>query len=346
MATTMTIKNDIYFVHSTFQEYSVRYVRSVTAFIRYFPRVACLTFLPVARRVFNIHKHNICIHISSLKFSHVIRRRGLRLGMDQFCQLTSLHGWNYCFRPEKPKIHTAGWILVIVTAVISAIALVVGILMEFREATVSVTLSTTTAPLDDFMFPAVTICNTLQIKKSVVSRLANELGNVTEDEIVDVASLLIQTRHGQLNADQLNIRDRIIGSQVISDIADEMVDKIYKDREVTEEEMYRKQPLTVSKYHSIFNRGKPFEKTFDNLLGLFPQFVNQLDPVDTVSGIYMATASFTEFAKGTNTDFGDTCLWMPFLGYNATMTEYDYDQLYLRSDFSTTVHFFSALISC
>ena len=241
-------------------------------------------------------------------------------GMDQFCQLTSLHGWNYCFRKEKPKTHTVGWILVIITAIISAIALVAGIILEFNAATVSVTLDTTTAPLDDFMFPAVAICNVMQIRKSVVNRLVSELGNVTDDEIVDVSSLMIQLRYGTLTNETIAIRDRIIASDVLSELLDELI-QIYSTRKVTEEEIDRMIPFDIGKWHFNFDKGQTVEKTRENFMALYPQLVTQLNPIDMVSNVWMAGATATEFSKGVNTDFGDTCLWMPFMGTEATKPE-------------------------
>ena len=40
--------------------------------------------------------------------------------LAEFCHRTSLHGWNFCLRAEKPILHTIAWLGVIVASSISA----------------------------------------------------------------------------------------------------------------------------------------------------------------------------------------------------------------------------------
>ena len=53
---------------------------------------------------------------------------------------TSLHGWNLCFRPDKPAWHTFCWILIVFLSMTCCGVIMTFNILEFIEASVSFNL--------------------------------------------------------------------------------------------------------------------------------------------------------------------------------------------------------------
>ena len=104
--------------------------------------------------------------------------------VEDFCQNTSLHGWGFCFRPGKPKFHTALWISVqVFMGSIIAVVLIQGI-KEFKSATVSYELESSSTSLESVVFPAVAICNMNFIRKSFVYSVLGEFEKVCSFKVI------------------------------------------------------------------------------------------------------------------------------------------------------------------
>ncbi len=57
--------------------------------------------------------------------------------LREFCERTSLHGFEFCLRPDRPDSHTVGWAVIIVVAVGAAAFNLTVNVREFVHATVS-----------------------------------------------------------------------------------------------------------------------------------------------------------------------------------------------------------------
>ena len=85
---------------------------------------------------------------------------------QRYCENTSLHGWQYIY-VKSSKGWRILWMGMVLSSVIIACCFVFKQTSEFTKATVVTTVDTTTAPLSDVFFPAVTICNINQVKLSL-----------------------------------------------------------------------------------------------------------------------------------------------------------------------------------
>ncbi len=106
---------------------------------------------------------------------------GGSMTLKNYCEQTSLHGWYYIIAADR-RFWKGMWFLVrdlmlllrryliqlspmqIVTASIGvALAFVYTATEEFTKATVVTTIQSTTVPLSEVFFPAVTVCNINQV---------------------------------------------------------------------------------------------------------------------------------------------------------------------------------------
>ena len=86
-----------------------------------------------------------------------------RTWFRKYCESTSLHGWQYIYHSSQ-KGWRLLWMFMVLSSVIIAFCFVFKQTSEFTKATVVTTVDTTTAPLADVYFPAVTICNINQVR--------------------------------------------------------------------------------------------------------------------------------------------------------------------------------------
>ena len=81
--------------------------------------------------------------------------------LKQYCQQTSLHGWNYIANDKKEwKIV---WGLIVLASIAMASTFIYTATEDFLNSTVVTTIQSTTVPLSEVYFPAVTVCNINQV---------------------------------------------------------------------------------------------------------------------------------------------------------------------------------------
>ena len=123
----------------------------------------------------------------------------------EFCQQTSLHGWQY-LQSEIGIVRKVLWFFLIFGHYIAAAYLIWMNYNEFNRATTITTIESTTAPLKDVRFPSVYVCNLNSVTKSFMKEInlkdkdklllmkefvtgeENDV-NLTEDEIKQVENI-------------------------------------------------------------------------------------------------------------------------------------------------------------
>ena len=86
--------------------------------------------------------------------------------LKQYCQQTSLHGWNYIANDKKEwKIV---WGLIVLASIAMASTFIYTATEDFLNSTVVTTIQSTTVPLSEVYFPAVTVCNINQVSTVMV----------------------------------------------------------------------------------------------------------------------------------------------------------------------------------
>ena len=87
--------------------------------------------------------------------------------LKQYCQQTSLHGWNYIANDKKEwKIV---WGLIVLASIAMASTFIYTATEDFLNSTVVTTIQSTTVPLSEVYFPAVTVCNINQVSTVMLS---------------------------------------------------------------------------------------------------------------------------------------------------------------------------------
>ena len=88
----------------------------------------------------------------------------------EFCQQTSLHGWQY-LQSEIGIVRKVLWFFLIFGHYIAAAYLIWMNYEEFNRATTITTIESTTAPLKDVRFPSVYVCNLNSVTKSFMKEI-------------------------------------------------------------------------------------------------------------------------------------------------------------------------------
>lgn len=87
------------------------------------------------------------------------------MGLREYCEQTSLHGWFYVTSATGGRgLWRLLWTLVVVLSIAVASLFVYKATEEFTKATVETTIHSTTVPLTEVFFPAVTVCNINQVR--------------------------------------------------------------------------------------------------------------------------------------------------------------------------------------
>ena len=81
--------------------------------------------------------------------------------LREYCEQTSLHGWLYMTTDRR--IWRYAWTMIVLTSIGVASVFVYKASEEFTKATVVTTIHSTTEPLSEVFFPAVTVCNINQV---------------------------------------------------------------------------------------------------------------------------------------------------------------------------------------
>jgi len=92
-----------------------------------------------------------------------------RMTLSEFCERTSLHGWRYIFGDKSPWKYC--WIAIVIGSNIIAGFFIFYATSDFTKSTVVTTIHSTTVPLSEVFFPAVTVCNINQVRKSFFTEL-------------------------------------------------------------------------------------------------------------------------------------------------------------------------------
>ena len=86
------------------------------------------------------------------------RGKKILQGCSQYCQQTSLHGWQYV-DSESSIICKLIWIIIVISCNITAIGFMVTHFQDFIAATTVTNIESSTASLNEITFPSVYVCN-------------------------------------------------------------------------------------------------------------------------------------------------------------------------------------------
>ena len=95
---------------------------------------------------------------------------------QNFCNETTLHGWQYLAEPSKNRGQKCLWTAVIIGAIILAGYFVVKTTQEYSKSATKTTIQTTTGNLHQVTFPDLVICNINQFQNSVAKKIENSGG--------------------------------------------------------------------------------------------------------------------------------------------------------------------------
>ena len=97
-----------------------------------------------------------------------VRTQGVRIsmsGLQTYCEHTSLHGWYYIAKDSK--FWKIIWTFIVLASIIVASLFIYKAAEDFTKSTVVTTIQSTTVPLSEVYFPAVTVCNINQVSESI-----------------------------------------------------------------------------------------------------------------------------------------------------------------------------------
>ena len=128
-------------------------------------------------------------------------------GFYQFCQQTSLHGWNY-IQSESGIIRKTVWFILILFHYVIATVFIWKNFQEYSSATTITTIQSTTASLDEITFPSLYICNLNQFTRSFMANVG--VGeDVEEHAIVLLQRELISGSFAELTPEDQAFVDKI-----------------------------------------------------------------------------------------------------------------------------------------
>ena len=84
-------------------------------------------------------------------------------GLKSYCEQTSLHGWYYISSHGGKTAWRIVWTAIVVTSIAVASYFIYKAAEDFTTSTVVTTIHSTTEPLSEVYFPAVTVCNINQV---------------------------------------------------------------------------------------------------------------------------------------------------------------------------------------
>ena len=96
--------------------------------------------------------------------------------LKKYCEQTSLHGWNYIAQDKREW--KLVWAFVVLASVAMASTFIYKAAEDFMNSTVVTTIHSTTVPLSEVYFPAVTVCNINQVSNYKLVHPRLDLVNV------------------------------------------------------------------------------------------------------------------------------------------------------------------------
>ena len=88
-------------------------------------------------------------------------------GLKSYCEQTSLHGWYYISVHGGKTAWRIVWTAIVLTSIGVASLFIYKAAEDFTKSTVVTTIHSTTEPLSEVYFPAVTVCNINQVPNFV-----------------------------------------------------------------------------------------------------------------------------------------------------------------------------------
>ncbi|XP_059487052.1 pickpocket protein 28-like [Neocloeon triangulifer] len=104
----------------------------------------------------------------------------LKIHASQFCEKTSLHGLQYLGEDKRHWLERVFWMVAFVTAIAGAFTLITQLYRKWDQNPVIVSFSTSSTGITDIPFPAFTICNMNNIRKTVAKRILQRKGFAPE----------------------------------------------------------------------------------------------------------------------------------------------------------------------
>lgn len=90
-----------------------------------------------------------------------------------FCKQTTLHGWAYLEQPMN-CLWRSIWIIFMILIWSLSFCLIYMNVRAYQEARTLTSLISTMAPLRDLVFPLAYICNSNQVRQSIILRLSQQ----------------------------------------------------------------------------------------------------------------------------------------------------------------------------
>ena len=106
------------------------------------------------------HKCDTQFHQLQVSTTSKSRRKSL---LREYCEQTSLHGWYYISGSTRPAWKLI-WMVIVMTSVGVAAVFIYKAAEDFTKSTVVTTIRSTSEPLSNVYFPAVTVCNINQVR--------------------------------------------------------------------------------------------------------------------------------------------------------------------------------------
>ena len=102
------------------------------------------------------------------------------MNFEHFCNVTSLHGWQYLGYSSNNRLQKCFWVLVLICAISGAGFFAYNSLSDFNDAYTSTSIHTTTGNLYKVTFPDFVICNINQFQASVAQSILEKGGQNIE----------------------------------------------------------------------------------------------------------------------------------------------------------------------
>ena len=86
---------------------------------------------------------------------------------EEFCEETNLNGWYYMAKRNLSICSRLFWALMIMSSIGLAFFFCFGIITEFLNSNVIITVDSVSASLDQVLFPSLVVCNQNQVLESL-----------------------------------------------------------------------------------------------------------------------------------------------------------------------------------